>query len=54
MKAWLWDGQAGLDHLTLTDAPDPERVRSLIVCSPLSSCRKPLNVWVMARWERWC
>lgn len=23
MKAWLWDGQAGLDHLTLADAPDP-------------------------------
>jgi NADPH:quinone reductase len=23
MRAWLWDGQAGLDHLRLTDAPDP-------------------------------
>jgi NADPH:quinone reductase-like Zn-dependent oxidoreductase len=23
MKAWLWDGEAGLDHLKLADAPDP-------------------------------
>jgi NADPH:quinone reductase-like Zn-dependent oxidoreductase len=23
MKAWLWDGQAGLDHLRLAEAPDP-------------------------------
>ena len=23
MKAWLWDGRAGIDHLTLADAPDP-------------------------------
>jgi len=23
MKAWLWDGQAGLDHLNLDDADDP-------------------------------
>jgi NADPH:quinone reductase-like Zn-dependent oxidoreductase len=23
MKAWLWDGQAGLDHLGLGEAPDP-------------------------------
>ena len=23
MKAWLWDGQAGLDHLHLADAADP-------------------------------
>jgi NADPH:quinone reductase len=23
MKAWLWDGQPGLDHLRLDDAPDP-------------------------------
>jgi NADPH:quinone reductase-like Zn-dependent oxidoreductase len=23
MRAWLWDGQAGLDHLRLTDASDP-------------------------------
>jgi NADPH:quinone reductase-like Zn-dependent oxidoreductase len=23
MQAWLWDGQAGLEHRRLTDAPDP-------------------------------
>ena len=23
MKAWLWDGAKGLDHLRLTEAPDP-------------------------------
>jgi NADPH:quinone reductase-like Zn-dependent oxidoreductase len=23
MKAWLWDGQAGLDHLRLTEVPNP-------------------------------
>lgn len=23
MKAWLWDGQAGLDHLRLEEVPDP-------------------------------
>lgn len=23
MKAWLWDGQAGLDHLRLAEVPDP-------------------------------
>lgn len=23
MKAWLWDGQAGMDHLRLAEAPDP-------------------------------
>lgn len=23
MKAWLWDGLAGMDHLRLADAPDP-------------------------------
>ena len=23
MRAWLWDGQAGLDHLHLAEAPDP-------------------------------
>jgi NADPH:quinone reductase-like Zn-dependent oxidoreductase len=23
MRAWLWDGEAGLDHLRLTEAPDP-------------------------------
>ena len=23
MKAWLWDGLAGMDHLSLTEAPDP-------------------------------
>ena len=23
MKAWLWDGEAGIDHLTLAEAPDP-------------------------------
>ena len=23
MKAWLWDGEAGLDHLRLAEAPDP-------------------------------
>jgi NADPH2:quinone reductase len=23
MRAWLWDGQAGVDHLTLAEAPDP-------------------------------
>jgi len=23
MKAWLWDGLQGTDHLRLTEAPDP-------------------------------
>ncbi len=23
MKAWLWDGQAGLDHLRLAEVPNP-------------------------------
>lgn len=23
MKAWLWDGEAGLNHLSLSEAPDP-------------------------------
>ena len=31
MKAWLWDGQAGLDHLHLDEAPDPVAEKGEVV-----------------------
>jgi NADPH2:quinone reductase len=31
MKAWLWDGQAGLDHLHLDQTPDPAPAEGEVV-----------------------
>jgi NADPH2:quinone reductase len=31
MKAWLWDGSAGIDHLRLAEAPDPVAKRGEVV-----------------------
>ncbi|ORA12263.1 quinone oxidoreductase family protein [Mycobacterium arosiense] len=31
MKAWFWDGEAGLDHLRLAEAPDPVAAEGEVV-----------------------
>jgi hypothetical protein len=53
VRAWLWDGQAGLDHLHLDEVPDPvpqegEHAHSSTACSRSSSCRTHSNALLTA------
>ncbi len=41
MKAWLWDGSAGVDHLRLGEAPNPVAEQGEVVLEVRLRSLKP-------------
>ena len=49
MKAWLWDGSAGVDHLQLGDAPDPAAKQCEVVLEVDYAALNPADLYLAER-----
>lgn len=46
MKAWLWDGSAGIEHVKLSDAPVPEPKRGEVVLEVSHAALNPADLYL--------
>lgn len=49
MKAWLWDGSAGIDHLRIAEAPDPIATRGEVVLEIHYAALNPADLYLAER-----
>jgi NADPH:quinone reductase len=49
MKAWLWDGSAGVDHLQLGEAPNPVAERGEVVLEVDFAALNPADLYLAER-----
>ena len=49
MKAWLWDGSAGVNHLQLADAPDPVAKKGEVVLKVHYAALNPADLYLVER-----
>lgn len=49
MKAWLWDGSKGLDHLRLTEAPDPIAKEDEVVLEVHHAALNPADRYLLEK-----